>query len=194
MLPAMQDDRRRRGKDRGAGGGPRRIRVRSAGVVAVHDAPDGTRRFLLVHSILVQNPAARWEVPKGHIEGGLDEQQTALKELGEEAGVTKVDLLPGFREEVFWTYRDGQGRLVDKSAVYFVGRVPDRQLPPSPPTPEEIGPGPEGDWARWLTLEQATQLLAHAALRNLLRNADTFLGAPVGAPARAAAEPPKAAG
>ena len=40
-----------------------------------------------------------WSFPKGHVEQGENEQQTAMREVKEETGVS-ITLLDGFRESV----------------------------------------------------------------------------------------------
>lgn len=48
--------------------------------------------------LVVKNKNGRhWGFPKGHMEYGESERQTALREVLEETGL-KVEILPGFRE------------------------------------------------------------------------------------------------
>ncbi len=60
------------------------MREESAGVIPIHK---GSEEILLVHHI-----AGHWGFPKGHIEGKETPMQTALRELREETGLTKVEL------------------------------------------------------------------------------------------------------
>lgn len=60
----------------------------SCGVLA-YRVNDGQREFLLVYETCSQC----WSLPKGHMEAGETEEQTALRELYEETGLTaKLDL------------------------------------------------------------------------------------------------------
>lgn len=57
----------------------------------------------------------RWSFPKGHVEAGETERQTALREIREETGL-KVRLLRGYRECVCYNPRPD----VRKQVVYFL--------------------------------------------------------------------------
>jgi len=46
-----------------------------------------------VEILLIQDAKDRWTIPKGHIEEGENAQATARREIGEEAGLTNVDML-----------------------------------------------------------------------------------------------------
>lgn len=74
----------------------------------------GRREYLL----LFQRGSRTWSFPKGHMEAGETERDTALRELKEETGLTAV-LRPDFREVI--TYRI-QPRGI-KDVVLFLGEV-----------------------------------------------------------------------
>jgi diadenosine hexaphosphate hydrolase (ATP-forming) len=46
-----------------------------------------------VEILLIQDAKDRWTIPKGHIEEGETAQETALREVGEEAGITEADAI-----------------------------------------------------------------------------------------------------
>lgn len=88
----------------------------SCGVIPVYY--DGRRWRVL----LIQNRGGSWGFPKGHIEGEETPEQTAQRELREETGITKVQLLPkpSFEER----YQIGsRGKQTPKHVTYFLGRV-----------------------------------------------------------------------
>ncbi len=89
----------------------------SCGVIPV--LFDGAaRRYLLVKHL-----AGHWSFPKGHPEKGESPIDAARRELAEETGIRRVDLLarPAFEERYAFTKRSG--KTVEKEVVYFVGRV-----------------------------------------------------------------------
>ena len=89
----------------------------SCGVVpVVFDG--GFRRYLLV-----RHAAGHWAFPKGHPEGAETLLETARRELAEETGLTRVDLLeaPAFSEAYAFTKRSG--KRVRKRVDYVLGRV-----------------------------------------------------------------------
>ena len=85
---------------------------KSCGVVPFR-AVNGEREFL----ILLQSNDC-WSFPKGHMDAGEREEQTALRELREETGLS-AELVPGARVELSYAVRP----LVRKEVVLFLGRV-----------------------------------------------------------------------
>ena len=81
---------------------------RSCGAVVVTEK-DGVRHYVLVKGGYVG-------LPKGHMEQGESERETALREVREETCVS-ARLVPGFRRTV--TYHMPNGN--DKRVVYFLG-------------------------------------------------------------------------
>ncbi len=89
----------------------------SCGVIPV--LWDGsTRRYLLV-----QHHAGHWAFPKGHPDAGETPLDAARRELAEETGIKRVDLIerPAFEER--YVFRKRSGKVVTKDVVYYVGRV-----------------------------------------------------------------------
>ncbi|MBI4182333.1 MAG: NUDIX domain-containing protein [Candidatus Aenigmarchaeota archaeon] len=79
-------------------------------------------QFLLLHY-----PAGHWDFPKGKLEKGETEQQAALREVREETGITRVRLLPGFRESVQYYFRQ-DGKTIRKTVVYFLGETDQHEV------------------------------------------------------------------
>lgn len=60
--------------------------------------------------------SGHWSFPKGHVEDGERENETALREVKEETGL-EIELRPGFRESVEYCPSPD----VKKQVVYFLG-------------------------------------------------------------------------
>ena len=82
---------------------------KSCGAVILHRYSGGMK------VLLIKNRSGNWSFPKGHVERGETEHQTALREVKEETSLSVV-LEDGFREES--TYRIG--RNAEKLVVYFL--------------------------------------------------------------------------
>lgn len=85
---------------------------RSCGVIPYRKTPKGIRYLLLLQTNHF------WSFPKGHMEIFESEQDTALRELKEETGLTAV-LHPEFREMVSYPMSGGR----TKQVVVFPGEV-----------------------------------------------------------------------
>ncbi len=136
---------------------------------------EGVREFLLLHSVMVRNPDAAWEFPKGSIEAGESEVEAALRELREEANLSDLDILPDFRDQVHYHYRRN-GREIEKTVTFFTGEIRSwKGIPAEAPT-REHGPHPsEGIWFIWCDEREAERRLFHPGMRKLLSRATFFL-------------------
>ena len=92
---------------------------KSCGVVPLRSTSHGLQ-ILLVFEAFSQC----WSIPKGHMEHGETEEQTALRELWEEAGLT-AQLIPGRRAVVEYPI----GSACRKEMVLFPGWASDVPVP-----------------------------------------------------------------
>ena len=97
-------------------------KIKSCGFI-VYKLDDEGQKYLLLH----QTKSGTWSFPKGRMEAGEDELQTALRELYEETGLV-ADPVPGFREE--YTYLSDPD--TEKTVVLFLTEAGE-----DPVTPEE---------------------------------------------------------
>jgi len=143
------------------------LREKSCGVVPFRE-DQGTILYLVISSAVTKRE--HWEFPKGGVEEGERETETALRELMEETGVTDVKLLPGFREPIRYIYRRPEG-LVSKQVVYFIGKVGD---------PKVVLRVEEAKDYRWATYDETYKLIRHANARILLERCHAYiLGKPL---------------
>jgi 8-oxo-dGTP pyrophosphatase MutT (NUDIX family) len=108
-----------------------------------------------------------WTLPKGWIDEGETIEQAALRETAEEAGVKAkiIEKLPSLK--VFYTNKEGQKVL--KFITYFVMEWLEDL---------KEGFGVETEEIKWLSREEATELLVHKNERDLLEKAVSLLCAP----------------
>ncbi len=147
---------------------------KSCGVVPVHRDGEGTLRFLLLNSGLVRNPRATWEFPKGSVEAGEREVETALREFREETGMPEVRLVDGFRALDSYVFHREGTRIV-KRVVYFLGLVADPASMKTEPDGREHVLDAEGRWYQWLPYEEARARLFHSGQRRVLAAARAHL-------------------
>lgn len=87
---------------------------KSCGAIVYHVSIASTIRFLLLR----HRHGGQWSFPKGHVEAGETEVQTALREVLEETGLT-INLMDEFRHSVNYFPKPG----VRKQVVYFLAET-----------------------------------------------------------------------
>ena len=129
---------------------------KSAGFIVYKDNP---REFLLLH--YVKN---HWDFTKGHIEKGENEIKAALRELKEETGIDKINIMPFFSEVSEYYFKD-ETKLNHKTVVFYIGKISDPKVTLSN---EHI------DYA-WLPFEQALEKVTYKNSKELIKKANNFL-------------------
>lgn len=93
----------------------------SAGIVIFHEVKG--EKFYLV----LKYPEGHFDFPKGHLEKGETELAAAMRELEEETGISDVEILKPFREEIYYTY-DLNGKPSNKMVIFFLGKTPGKEV------------------------------------------------------------------
>ncbi len=129
----------------------------SCGAV-VFTRQNGDLRYVLTQSI-----EGFWGFPKGHMEAGETEAQTALREIREETGLS-VTLVDGFRtvEEHLLPQKPG----VMKRVIYFAASYQDQTF-----TPQET----EVKSIRLASYAEAVALFQFESNKRVLQEAHSFL-------------------
>ncbi len=74
--------------------------------------------------LLIQDAKDRWTIPKGHIEPGETAKETAVREIGEEAGLKEVEAL-GWLGKIDFRYRRQDKLVLMTTQVYLVKALGD---------------------------------------------------------------------
>ena len=119
--------------------------------------------LLLRHSSISSRGGGHWDFPKGHIDGGETEIQTALRELEEETGIAHVNVIDGFRDTITYTFSGGQEQI-GKEVVFFLATTKESKVTLSH---EHI------DYS-WLDFDSAFSRLTYDNACQVLRNAIEF--------------------
>ena len=136
----------------------RMIEATSAGAILFRDTR-GRREYLLLKS-----RPGDWEFPKGGVEGDEELQQTAIREVKEEAGIEDFRLLDGFREEYDYVFEAG-GDTIHKTVHLFVAK----SFEASAELSEEHRD------MQWRDYEQAVNTITQDGPRDILEEADEFI-------------------
>lgn len=122
-------------------------------------------RYLLLH--YPTGPRTKkeyWDFPKGHLEQGETEQQTAAREVGEETGLRDIVFVPGFEERIQYYFRV-QEKTIFKTVVFFLASTKKK----------EVKISFEHKGFVWLPFKQAMAKLKFANARRILKTAHRFL-------------------
>jgi 8-oxo-dGTP pyrophosphatase MutT (NUDIX family) len=137
----------------------------SAGAV-VYKIENGVTFFLLVYSARNKE----WGFPKGHIEEGETDKETARREIFEETGIQDLTFIDGFKSTDSYMIKGvlphTKGSIIKKNVIYYLCYT---ESDFKNPDDAEIGQ------CRWLSYDEALEKLAHEQQKNVLNSAKKYL-------------------
>lgn len=122
---------------------------------------NSTIEFLLLQA---SDGIHHWTPPKGHVDPGENDLETALRETQEETGIeaNQLTVLEGFRRELNYV-----ARQKPKTVIYWLAEVKDSDV--------EIRLSQEHQAYRWLGLDEACQLAQFEEMKATLQEGHQFL-------------------
>jgi bis(5'-nucleosidyl)-tetraphosphatase len=114
--------------------------------------------------LILQYEAGHWDFVKGNVEEGETEQETVVRELREETGITEAHFVGNFKEKITYFYKR-QGNTVYKEVVFFLMESDTKDVTISF---EHIG-------YTWLPYEQAMEKLSFKNARDVLKKAREYM-------------------
>lgn len=132
-------------------------REKSCGAIVFSN--DGELKFLIIkHRKELGN---HWDWPKGHVEEGETEEETATREVFEETGI-KISIIKGFRKQLSYTMSNG----IRKDVIYFISQPINTKI--------NINTNELQD-AKWAIYDEAFKILTFDNSRELLKKAHEFI-------------------
>lgn len=117
----------------------------------------------MIEIVLLQDPRARWSIPKGHVESGETLDQTAVREITEETGLKSLKVLSKL-DKIHFFYRMNNKLIFMTNFVYLIEATD--------PLEELIPEQSEGIVdVQWFEAEQAYDILEYKATKVILREA-----------------------
>lgn len=81
-----------------------------------------------IEILLIQDSKGRWTIPKGHIEPGENAKQTAIREIGEEAGLFHIQVLT-WLGKIHFQYRRVDKLVLMTTQIYLVRALDKAEIP-----------------------------------------------------------------
>jgi len=119
------------------------------------------RLYLLLHY-----EEGHWDFPKGHVEPGEGEADTARRETMEETGISDIEFVFGFREPIEYFYKR-EGKTMHKSVFFFLTETKTTEVKLSS---EHVG-------YEWLPYGKALERLTFKNAKEVLAKAEKFIAA-----------------
>lgn len=132
------------------------LNEKSCGAI-VYRKYHGNTEILLIKHV----NSGHWSFPKGHVEKGETEVETALREIKEETGIDVI-IDPTFRETVsYYPKKDTQ-----KVVVYFIGKAKNHDYVPQEEEISEV---------KWVEIGRAGSVLTYENDRSIVNKAKSAI-------------------
>ena len=129
----------------------------SAGIILFNEI--GDKEFLLLNY-----PSKHWDFVKGKMEKDETPHETALRETKEETGISDVEFIDGFKEEIeYYFYADNQE--IHKKVIFFLGKTKTTDIILSHEHLDFI----------WLDFDNAQEKITYKNAKNLLKKSRKLL-------------------
>ena len=108
--------------------------------------------------LLVKHNKGHWDFPKGHVEEGETEEQTAIREVKEETNID-VEINAKYRYLNNYIIEDKQ---IEKDVILFIAK---------PITLEIKAQEEEVSNVKWIDIKEALEIITHDNSKNILKQA-----------------------
>jgi 8-oxo-dGTP pyrophosphatase MutT (NUDIX family) len=115
------------------------IKEKSAGAIVFKK--NGKIRYLFLRK---RYKNEYWDLPKGNIEKGEEEEETVRREIDEETGLKDLRFVKGFKEKINYFYKRDKD-TVFKEVVFFLAESKN----------DEVKISPEHSSYEWVSYEEA---------------------------------------
>lgn len=127
---------------------------------------DGTGRNRKRKYLLLHYGSGHWDFVKGHVEGKESGEETLRREAAEEAGLTNLKLIKGFREKISYFYKK-DGKTIPKDVIFFLAETEAAE--------KDVKLSFEHSDYLWLEFAAAMKRVTYESSRKVLEKADKFL-------------------
>ncbi len=137
---------------------------KSVGTIVFHKEKGEIFYLFLLAPSVSNKKEFYFDFPKGHVEKGEKDIETAKRELKEETGIEGAYFLPGFKEWIKYFFKkDGENFF--KIAVFFLVETKKKEVTLSS---EHV------DY-KWFTFTEALENITFENTKRVLKKADQFI-------------------
>ena len=143
------------------------VNLRAAGIIIYRMVNDVKPEILLLQTAYNKE----WAPPKGHVDPGESDLDTAFRETKEEAGISKCDISihNDFKKELHYVIKKSvyvEDVNKQKTSVYFLGKVNGNQ---------DVTLSEEHISYKWVTFEDAISTVKFENYATLYSSAQSYL-------------------
>ena len=135
---------------------------KSAGIVLFRN--DSSKNEFL----LLNYPQGHWDFVKGKVEKNETPHETAIRETGEETGITNIEFIDGFEESVEYDFRFKK-EDIHKKVIFFLAKTDEKNIKLSHEHNDYV----------WLEYNDALKKTTFENARNVLSKANEFLSSTI---------------
>ncbi len=114
--------------------------------------------------LLLNYPGGHWDFVKGKIENDESPEQTVIRETKEETGITDIDFIKGFKENIEYSFKF-DGDIVQKEVVFFLAKTNTKKIELSYEHLDYV----------WLDFTNALNKITYDNAKNVLTKAKNYL-------------------
>ncbi|MEK7167802.1 MAG: NUDIX domain-containing protein [Patescibacteria group bacterium] len=146
------------------------IQEKAAGFIVFRNHPKSGLQYLVLY-----HRGNYWNFPKGGVEPGESELETALRELKEETGVKDVKVVDGFRQQTQFFFKGDEG-LIKKDFVLYLAQAP---MSAEVITSDKYSHHEQINGYAWFDFKNAMKVLKFKNLKEILKEADSFINSKI---------------
>ena len=114
--------------------------------------------------LLLNYPQGHWDFVKGKVEQNETPHETAIRETGEETGITNIEFIDGFEESVEYDFRFKKENI-HKKVIFFLAKTDEKNIKLSHEHNDYL----------WLEYSDALKKTTFENAKNVLSKANQFL-------------------
>jgi 8-oxo-dGTP pyrophosphatase MutT (NUDIX family) len=109
-------------------------------------------------------PYSHWDFPKGHIEKGERTEEAVRREVKEETGISRIQIIPGFKEtKRYFVNYTGEKAL--KFVAYFLAKTNEKKIKISDEHEDFV----------WLPFGEACDRITYRTSKEVFKKAHEFI-------------------